>query len=151
MTAQEQQERDDFVRCALTYVGTPYHNRGMLKGVGVDCATLLVCAGQDAGLIGEVTLPQYSAQWHLHRGSEKYLATILNWAHEVDFPALKGDIILWRFGRSFSHAAIVIEWPRIVHAYMNNPVRTDDALANQTLRFIGTDPRPTKLFSRWSR
>lgn len=35
----EQEERARFVATALSYVGTPYHHHGRLKGIGVDCAT----------------------------------------------------------------------------------------------------------------
>jgi len=93
----------------------------------------------------------------MHRGSEKYLATISTFCLEVPPPPLSGDIVLWRFGRSFSHAAIVIDWPKIVHAYVGRPVRIDDAIAQQNLRFIGeagpdrNKPRPMKIMSRWSR
>lgn len=153
----EATERQRFVSAALDYVGTPYHHLGKLKGAGVDCATLLICAAQDAGLIGAVDLPYYPQEWHLHRGGERYLATIMRWCKEVPEPPLKGDIVLWRFGRAFSHAAIVVDWPVIIHAFVGSPVRIDDALKNQNLQFIGEQgpdhnkPRPRKFVSRWSR
>ena len=28
---------------AMTWLGTPYHHRGKLKGIGVDCAQLPLC------------------------------------------------------------------------------------------------------------
>ena len=157
MDATEKDERKRFVSAALDYIGTPYHHMGRVKGAGVDCATLLICAAQDAGLIGHVDLPYYAPQWHLHRGSEQYLATISTWCVEVSPPPLPGDVVLWRFGRSFSHAAIVVDWPKIVHAYIGRPVGLSDAIAQQNLQFIGEQgpdsgkPRPMKIMSRWSR
>ena len=62
MNEKEKVERTRFVQCALTYVGTPYHHMGRIKGAGVDCATLLICAAEEAGLIGHVELPYYAPQ-----------------------------------------------------------------------------------------
>ncbi len=36
----------DVVRTARTWLGTPYHHQGRLKGVGVDCAGLLIGVAQ---------------------------------------------------------------------------------------------------------
>ncbi len=30
---------------------------------------------------------------------------------------LAGDVAVFRFGRTFSHGAIVVEWPVVIHAY----------------------------------
>lgn len=157
LKAQEQEERERYVKAALEYLGTPYHHMGMIKGAGVDCATLLICAARDANLQGgDCVLGYYPPEWHLHRNSQRYLAIIANYCKEVPGPPRVGDIVLWQFGRSFSHGAIVIEWPKIIHAYTGQPVRLDDALKNQTLTTIGEDhnigkPRPMKIFSHWSR
>ncbi|WP_316150423.1 NlpC/P60 family protein [Cupriavidus sp. BIC8F] len=42
--------RAEFVAEVRTWLGTPYHHQGRLKGVGVDCGGLLVCAGKALGL-----------------------------------------------------------------------------------------------------
>ena len=158
MTPTEQSERANFVQCAMKYIGTPYHHMGMIRGVGVDCATLLICAAQDAGLLGDdYKLDAYPADWHLHRGGERYLSTILKLCPEVALPPLPGDICLWRFARQYSHSAIVIEWPRIIHAYVGRPVSLDDGEKNQNLVFVGErgaeygKRRRMKLLSKWSR
>jgi cell wall-associated NlpC family hydrolase len=147
----EDAERERFVQAALSYIGTPYHHQGRIKGVGVDCATMLILAGCDAGLIDNFELPEYSPQWMLHRNEEVYLEIIGKHCHEIEPPALPGDIAVWKIGRTFSHAAIVIEWPKVVHAVVNRKVSTDDVDKTMWLRFDENKPRPMKLFSFWGR
>lgn len=45
MTTQE-----DIVKCAKTYLETPYHHQGRVKGEGVDCCGLLLCVAHELGL-----------------------------------------------------------------------------------------------------
>lgn len=148
-------ERKLFVQAALSYIGTPYHHHGRVKGAGVDCATLLLCAAQEAGLVPlDFDLGEYSPQWHMNRTAQKYLAKIAEVTHEVDFPALPGDIILFQFGHVFSHSGVVVEWPRIVHAYVARNVVVDDAERAQWLKYMGESDnreRPRKLVSFWPR
>lgn len=42
--------RNDFVAQARTWLGSPYHHQGRLKGVGVDCIGLLVGVASELGL-----------------------------------------------------------------------------------------------------
>ena len=46
--------RETILREALTYLGTPYHAQGRMKGVGVDCATFLCEVYEKAGVIPHV-------------------------------------------------------------------------------------------------
>ena len=39
--------RDDIITSALTYVGTPYHSEGRVKGIGLDCVGLIIGVSQD--------------------------------------------------------------------------------------------------------
>lgn len=38
------------VEVARTYIGTPWHHAGRLKGVGIDCAGLLVGVSEELGI-----------------------------------------------------------------------------------------------------
>lgn len=86
-----------------------------------------------------------------------YLHFLRKVTTEVDPPARPGDIAVWRFGRAFSHGAIVTEWPWIVHACLVDSVRIEDVSKALWLTTIGergpecNKPRPMKLLSRWSR
>ena len=42
--------RDRIIQTALDYLDTPYHHQGRVKGVGVDCAGLVICVARDLGL-----------------------------------------------------------------------------------------------------
>lgn len=153
--ADETAERARVVVAAKTWTGTPYHHRAMIKGVGVDCATLLLAVYTEAGIIQPVGLPDYSPQWHLHRDEDKYIDFIRQFAYEVDRVPLPGDVVVWKFHRCFSHGAIVVGWPRIIHAFIGRGCYEDDAEANQILTTVTErtadqgKPRPMKVLSRW--
>lgn len=151
-------ERARLVAEAESWIGTPYHTGGRLKGVGVDCLTFVVCAFESAGLIDHIDIPHYPPDWHLHRDDERYLEGVLKFADEVARPPVPGDLVMWRIARGFAHGAIVVDWPCIVHAEMQaRRVITDDAQRNARLTTIGErvadqgKPRPRKLFAlkRW--
>jgi NlpC/P60 family putative phage cell wall peptidase len=123
-------QRSQVVREALTWLGTPYHHHGRIKGAGVDCAMLLLEVYQRAGLIPEGYDPGiYAPEWHLHRSEELYLAGVERFATPLPEGAepQPGDIALFRFGRTISHGAIVLEWPGVIHSYRGQGVVLDDA------------------------
>lgn len=129
--------RRQIVAAARSWLGTPYHPGGRVKNVGVDCLTLLAEVFAQAGIIPHIEVPYYPHDWHLHRGEERYLAGLLRYAHEIDTLPLPGDIALWKFGRCFSHGAIIIEWPLIIHAYVGRACTFENAEAALWLSHIG--------------
>jgi NlpC/P60 family putative phage cell wall peptidase len=121
----EQEQRELVVKEALSWIGTPYHHQAMVKGSGVDCAMILIGVYKNCGLIDNVKLPEYSTQWHLHRDEEKYLETISQYLKPTKDPK-PGDVALFKFGRTVSHSAILIDYPTVVHAYNRVGVILDD-------------------------
>ena len=104
------------VREALAWENTPYHPRARLKGVGVDCAQFPAAVYEAAGLIEHIA-PAYSAQWMLHRDEEQFLGWVRRYAREIGRSEVgPGDFGIWKFGRCFSHGAIVIDPPLVIHA-----------------------------------
>ena len=144
MEELEVKQRALVVAEAKTWISTKYHHHGALKGVGVDCAQLLRVVFENVGLIPHLELPYYSPQWHLHRSDERYLGLVTQYAVEISGPPLPGDVVLWKFGRCFSHGAIVTEWPFVVHAYLNGHCTLEDISTALWLR-----DRPMKFFSYW--
>lgn len=135
-------ERQAVLEAAVGWLGTPYHHRAMVKGAGVDCALLLAAVYR--GVTGEVQIPQYPPDWHLHRDEEKYLGVLLEHCRPVETPS-PADIALFRFGRAYSHGAIVIAWPRLIHSYLGVGVEiVSDATRDGRLM-----NRPVKFFSPW--
>lgn len=114
----EAEIRAAIVAEALSWERTPYISHARLKGVGVDCAQLPAAVFEAAGAIPHLE-PSYSAQWMLHRDEELYLAEIRRFAREIDIGDIRpADLIVWRFGRTYSHSAIVIEPPIVLHAVL---------------------------------
>ena len=101
---------------AKSWLTTPYHHMGRVKGAGCDCLTLLAEVYARAGVVsGPVEVPFYRPDVMLHRGEETYLEGLLGYGREV--PAAEpGDAVLFGWGRIFGHAGIVTAWPAIIHA-----------------------------------
>lgn len=159
MTEIEARQRHAVVVEARSWLGTPYHHEARVKGVGVDCAQLLIGVFSAPGieLIAPLEVPRYPPDWHLHRSTERYLAIVRDHAHEIPGPPRPGDIVLWRFARCFSHGAIVVDWPTIIHAYVGRSCVVEDAEAAVWLSTIGERaeghgrPRPRRFFSFWGK
>jgi NlpC/P60 family putative phage cell wall peptidase len=156
MTEHEKSERAAVVAEARRWLGTPYHHGACVKGAGVDCAQLLIGVFSAVGLIATPKIESYPPDWHLHRSAERYLGIVLAHARELeDEMPLPGDVALWRFGRCYSHGAIVIEWPLIIHAYLARPCVLEDAERAVWLDTIGEGgvsgdrKRPRRFFSYW--
>ncbi len=111
----EQAERQAVIDVARRWLGTPYHHLGDVPGVGVDCSMLLVRVYVETRLMAPFDPRPYPTDWHLHRSEEKYIDWIKGRAVPTDDPG-PGDMVLFRFGRTFSHGGIVVEWPRIIHS-----------------------------------
>jgi cell wall-associated NlpC family hydrolase len=125
---------------------------GRVKGAGVDCAMFPLEVYREAGLIGDVEVPYYPADWMLHRSEEVFLYIVRRHATEINAPpataggsVLPADLVLYRFGRCFAHGAIVLEWPRIIHAVTGKGVVLSDGEREGFL--VGRDKRFFSLFS----
>lgn len=121
--------REMIVAEALSWANppTPYHHHARIKGIGVDCAQILLAVFCDAlKLAPPLDVGEYSTQWHLHRSEEVYLDWLAQaGAKRVD-AAQPGDIGMWRFGRTFSHSGICVADGEFVHAYVSlGVVRTN--------------------------
>jgi cell wall-associated NlpC family hydrolase len=137
--------REQVVAEAMTWLRTPYHHRGALKGIGVDCAQFPLRVYASCGLIEPFEPGDYATDWHLHRSEERYLNLVTMRAREIDPADVQpGDFVLFRVGRCFSHGAIVVSWPRIIHAVIDLCVTLDEATNG---KLAG---RPIKAFTLWS-
>jgi cell wall-associated NlpC family hydrolase len=108
--------RASIVAEALSWEGTAYHPGARIKGVGCDCAQLPAATYIALGLIPDIN-PQYTQDWMMHRDEEKFLSFVTPYAREITRDeAGPGDFVIWKFGRTFSHSAIVIDLPEVIHA-----------------------------------
>ncbi len=149
----EAAQRMAVVTEALSWLGTPYHHMGRVKGRhgGVDCAMLIAEVYERAGIIPHLDVAFYPHDWHLHRRDERFLGYILPHAHPIEAP-LVGDLVTFRFGLGFAHAAIVVfpGWPRIIHSDMDaRCVTLADGTAGRHAHERSGAERERKFFSIW--
>jgi len=122
------QKRFEIVRAAKEWLGTPYHHHARVKHAGADCAMFPLAVYQECGVLpASFRAPEYSVQWHLHRSEEIYLQTIAPVMREKPSEPLPADFVIFKFGRAFSHGAIVVKWPIIIHSYIPHGVLLSDA------------------------
>ncbi len=147
MAETEQEQRARVIEIARSFIGTPYHHAGMIKGVGVDCLTLIYLVFKEAGLVGDIDIPQYGPQWHLNRHVERYRDGLLQYTHLITQEQAKpGDIVLYHWGHVKAHGGIIMErgWPQIINAYSR---------AGFVIEADGTGgelaDRETEFFSYW--
>jgi cell wall-associated NlpC family hydrolase len=133
------QLRQAIIDEAATWLRTPYHHMAAIKGAGVDCAQILIEVYSAVGLTDKPNVGNYSPDWMLHRSEEVYLSKLKEYCIEVEAPKM-GDIVMFKFGRCFSHSGIVTEWPRLIHAQREDGCCYADAtqgnLADQEVRFF---------------
>jgi cell wall-associated NlpC family hydrolase len=114
-------QRENIVRVAKEWYGTPYRPHTCLKGVGCDCGTLLKGVYTEAGHQPEDGIPtpeHYSVQTYLHRKSTEYIDIIAKYMREIPESEVKpGDVVVYKLGHAFAHAAIIVEWPKhVIHS-----------------------------------
>ncbi len=120
--------RQEIVRVARSYVGTPFHHMGRLPGVGLDCAGVLVCAARELKLVspdfdvpGYTPTPdgtsmvewcnQYMRQVGQHAMQPGDVVLLIAEAHPQHLGVL-GDYKPG--GLSIIHAATVADPPRVI-------------------------------------
>lgn len=106
--------REEICRKALEYENIPFHHQGRLKGIGVDCAGLIVCVAKELGLHYD-DIKNYS---RIPDG--KSLRDILkkNTAREKTLAeAEPGDILLMKFLIEPQHVALYMPNNEVIHSY----------------------------------
>lgn len=141
----ELEQRDRVIGEAKSWVGTPYRQQGAQKGVAVDCSMLLVRCFVDAGILEEFDPRPYPPDWYLHKSEERYLHWMDTVGVETDNPK-PGDIILFKFGRCFSHSGIISRPGYIIHAFAKLRVCVETEL-----KFGIFHDRPIKYYTIWGR
>lgn len=144
----ENLQRQLVVKEAQEWLRTPYHHGGRIWGLqgGVDCAMVLAEVYHAAGVIPEIPVLEYSPRWHLHRSAELYLEWVLKYAHKIPGPPQPGDLVMYRFGRTYSHGAIVVAWPMIIHAMLDRMVEWGHGLQVSSR---GRRPKGMAFYSAW--
>lgn len=145
------EKRQEVIRVAKEWLRTPYHHLGKVKGCGADCAMFPLAVYQECSVLpADFKPPEYSMQWHLHRSDELYLKAIEPFTREkvgtgfygssgrmvgftTEVRPAPADFVVFKFGRTFSHGAIVVDWPVIIHSYIPHGVQLGNALQDGEL------------------
>lgn len=104
------------IQCAKSYINTPFLHQGRIKGVGVDCAGLIICVNRDV-FNSSTDYTNYSPN-----PNPDVLLSVLS-AHTEKIHASDvqdGDIVLFRFAKHPQHFAFIYfnnNLPYIIHAY----------------------------------
>lgn len=112
-------EREAIISEAESWIGTPFHHEARVKGPkgGVDCGQLLIAVYGKLGYMPlDYALKHYPPDFAMHRDYEWYLTIVESFAKRVDAP-MPGDVVMFKWGRLFSHGGIVVAWPKIIHAW----------------------------------
>ncbi|MEW5708785.1 MAG: peptidase P60 [Pseudomonadota bacterium] len=106
--------RADIVAKAREYLGTPFHHQGRVKGVGVDCAGLVICVARDLGLTDFDTI-----DYGRHADGARMRALLEAHLERVPFSeARPGDVLYLWFVKEGQHLAFLTELdpPYVLHA-----------------------------------
>lgn len=124
--------REEVIKVAREWKGTPYHHAARVKGHGVDCGTLLIAVYSEVGVIEDFQPRKYSRQFHFHKDEEWYKSYVETWATQVEYPR-PGDVALFKVGRIYSHGAIVVDWPIVIHALAKEECVLEDDISRGAL------------------
>lgn len=116
-----------------TYLGTPFHHRGRVPGVGLDCVGILICAARSLG----VTYPD-SIEYDRMPNSTVLLAGLRESLDEcrgdsfaaLDGQLMRGDVIVFwisSVSKKPQHTGVFMEDGSFIHAveYAPGTTRTE--------------------------
>lgn len=112
--------RDDIVRAARAWIGTPYLHQASLKGVGCDCIGLV--RGLWRELIGPEPEPlrPYTPDWAEANGAESLIELGDKYFAPVETNAFAaGDLLVFRFRDKYpaKHVGVATGADRMIHAH----------------------------------
>lgn len=127
--SDEKTERSQVVSEARTWIRTPYHHMGRVKGSGCDCYTLLLEVFRKIGLFTDDDEGAfYPRDWFLHAREDHYKFRIVRHAAEMvdrfcsqTEMTSPGNVVLVRVagkrGSLDVHGGIISQWPLVINAY----------------------------------
>ena len=116
------EQRIAIVKEAHSWLCTPYKGHSCFKGArgGVDCGQLLYGIYHNCGHVPEIKLPtDYSLQVSMHQESTEYIDLVSRFFRLIpESEVLPGDVVVYKFGYAYAHAAIIIDWPtHVIHSF----------------------------------
>lgn len=137
--------RELIVQEARTWIGTPYHRRAAIKGVGVDCGMLAYAVYRKFDILPQAEFDWLPDDWWLHTSQEKYLlmcqrylkgSVCVRLYRDMTENFKAGNLVLTKAcgSRVFNHAAIISKWPRVIQAI---PPVVNEVDAAQDINWTG--------------
>jgi hypothetical protein len=146
------------IAAGRSWLFTPYHHMARVKGHGVDCAQVIIAAFVESGVNEDFDPGFYTPDWHLHRSEERYLSFMERYLVRIDeewndAPFAKRDgwiappasVVVIRLGRTFSHSALVTDWPNVLHANVH-----DGCVVEQSAKGSMLEDRPLRCYAHRS-
>jgi cell wall-associated NlpC family hydrolase len=122
---QENKERLLLIEEAKTWLGTPYHTEGRVKGAGCDCGTFLLGVLENTKILPHIDIPHYPEDIACHCAVPKYLMKIEEYCQRVESADRQmGDILVYKFdgAKVPHHAAFVLDKEYLIHSYTRQGV-----------------------------
>lgn len=116
--------RDEIVRIARTWVGTPYHHQASKKGIGSDCLGLIRGVWLELYGVETEIPPAYSRDWAEARGREDLLNGAARHLVAVDVEAARaGDVLVFRMRENApaKHVGLIASDATFIHAFEAAP------------------------------
>lgn len=140
-------QREELVKEAMEWMNTPYRGWSRMKQFGADCigfvAGVFVNTGHITDAEAEAAIPKsYSLQHGQHEATTEYVDGILKFMEEISESEVRpGDVVMFKIALAYSHSAVVVKWPLILHSMAHGGVKLADAkksplLAGKPARFF---------------
>lgn len=117
--------RQDVVRAARAWIGTPYRHQASQCGVGADCLGVVRGVWRDLYGREPEPVPPYAPDWTDALKQEDLLDAAQRHFIEVALSAARpGDLLLFRMGLGHpaKHCGILSAPDRLIHAYWGRAV-----------------------------
>lgn len=103
--------RADIVDEARTWIDTPFHHQGRLKGVGVDCAGVII------GVAHALKLSEFDCRNYGREPTMGQMRILLEEHMIKVVTPLPGDALLFSFDVMEQHLGMFTDANTIIHAY----------------------------------
>jgi NlpC/P60 family putative phage cell wall peptidase len=117
--------RDEVVRLARAWLGTPYHHQASARAVGTDCLGLVRGIYRELYAREAEVLPPYSRDWAETTGEEVLRGAARRHLIEIRMDtAGPGDVLLFRYRSAAlaKHVGIMATPLTMIHALEGAPV-----------------------------